>query len=505
MKNRHADVCFLLEGTYPYVAGGLSSWVHELIKDHGHLRFSIVTIVANKEDMIRRYEIPANVIGLHHVCLQELRKGKRPWRASNLLHDLAPLIADILKDGNLEAFTYLSKKIDGYDVGSRLILNSTEAWEILTQMYKETMPAASFIDYFWSWRVLVGSLFAVLTGPLPDAGMYHVVSTGYAGILAARAFLEKRRPVALTEHGIYTNERRIEISMADWMYNDPTRGLNIETSQRELRDFWLDAFASFSKICYQACNEIITLYGGNQILQKRDGAPPEKLRVVPNGIDYERFSAIEPDATPRRPTVALIGRVVPIKDVKTFIRAIHLLKGRIFDVEALVLGPTEEDPIYFQECLALVEHLHLDDTVKFLGRVNIAEYLGKIDLIALTSISEAQPLVILEAGAAGVPTVATDVGACSEMLYGHPQEEPPLGEGGLVVPVARPAAAAEAMTALLSNRNRLERCAATIRERVRTVYSKKTINSFYNHLYTSGIKAESGETFVLPEMRKDGE
>jgi glycosyltransferase involved in cell wall biosynthesis len=505
VNTRHADVCFLLEGTYPYIAGGVSSWVHELIKDHRHLRFSIVAILANKEDMIRRYEIPENVIDIHHVYLHELQKGKRPSRMGNLLQDISPLITAVLKDGNLEAFARLLQTMHGYNVGSRLVLNSTQAWALLTQMYEEAMPSASFLDYFWSWRMMVGSLFAVLTGPLPTAGMYHVISTGYAGLLAARASVEKQRPVILTEHGIYTNERRIEISMADWMYEAPTRGLNIRTNQRELRDFWLDAFASFSKICYQACNGIITLYGGNQVLQKRDGAPLEKLRVVPNGIDYERFSAIEPDPAPRRPAVALIGRVVTIKDVKTFIRAAKVLRSHMPDVEALVIGPTEEDPTYFQECLALVEHLELENTVKFLGRVNIAEYLGKIDLIALTSLSEAQPLVILEAGAAGVPTIADDVGACSEMIYGQPEENPPLGAGGIVVPVAHPAATAEAMVALLSDRDRLARCAAAIRERVRTVYNKKTINAFYNHLYETASRAENGERFILPHLVQDGE
>jgi glycosyltransferase involved in cell wall biosynthesis len=169
------------------------------------------------------------------------------------------------------------------------------------------------------------------------------------------------------------------------------------------------------------------------------------------------------------------------------------------------MGPTEEDPTYFQECLALVEHLELENTVKFLGRVNITEYLGKIDLIALTSLSEAQPLVILEAGAAGVPTIADDVGACSEMIYGHPKENPPLGEGGIVVPVAHPAAAAEAMVALLSDRDRLARCASAIRARVRTVYNKKTINAFYNHLYETASRAENGERFILPHLVQDGE
>ena len=500
MSTEHADVCFLLEGTYPYVAGGVSSWVHELIKDHGHLRFAIVTILANDADLQPRYEVPANVVDIRHVYLHALPKGQRPSRTGNLLQEIAPLITAVLKEGDLDVLARLIRAIQGHNVGSRLALNSTQAWSLLTQMYEEAMPSASFLDYFWSWRMMVGSLFAVLTGPLPTAGMYHAVSTGYAGLLAARAAVEKQRPVVLTEHGIYTNERRIEISMADWMYEAPTRGLNIKTHQRELRDFWLDAFASFSKICYEACSGIITLYGGNQTLQRRDGAPPEKLRIVPNGIDYERFSAIEPDPAPRRPTVALIGRVVTIKDVKTYIRAAKILQSQIPDVEALVMGPTDEDPTYFQECVTLVQQLQLENTVIFLGRVNIAEYLGKIDLIALTSLSEAQPLVILEAGAAGVPSVADNVGACSEMIYGHPEENPPLGEGGLVVPVAHPAATAEAMAALLSDRNRLAKCSAVIRARVRTIYNKKTINAYYNRLYETASRAERSEQFTLPHL-----
>jgi hypothetical protein len=125
VNTRHADVCFLLEGTYPYIAGGVSSWVHELIKDHRHLRFSIVAILANKEDMIRRYEIPENVIDMHHVYLHALQKGKRPSRMGNLLQDISPLITAVLKNGNLEVFARLLQTMQGYNIGSRLVLNST--------------------------------------------------------------------------------------------------------------------------------------------------------------------------------------------------------------------------------------------------------------------------------------------------------------------------------------------------------------------------------------------
>src|SRR3546814_18617729 len=87
-----------------------------------------------------------------------------------------------------------------------------------------------------------------------------------------------------------------------------------------------------------------------------------------------------------------------------------------------ILGPFDEDPGYCQECRDLVAMLGLGETVKFMGQVKLDDWLGRIDAIVLTSISEAQPLVILEAGAAGVPTVATDVGACREMILGPPDE-----------------------------------------------------------------------------------
>ncbi|MFN3076153.1 MAG: GT4 family glycosyltransferase PelF [Alphaproteobacteria bacterium] len=479
------DVCFILEGTYPYVAGGVSSWVHDLIRAQEHLRFALVCILATRTGLKRRYELPPNVVQVHHVFLQEQEPGAMGWwgKGAAVVKQVEPPLSRLLKDGDMEDLRSLLSILARSGVGARLLMNSRAAWRMIGRMYEATVPSSSFLDYFWSWRSLVGSVIAVLTCEVPDAGCYHAVSTGYAGLLAARTKIERKRPLILTEHGIYTNERRIEIAMADWLFQDPTRGMNIESSRRDLKDFWLDSFATFSRICYQAADRIITLYGGNQILQRRDGADPAKMRIVPNGIDFEHFSAVVRAPEPRPPTVVLIGRVVPIKDVKTFIRSIRLLRQSVPSVLALILGPTEEDETYFKECQAMVQYMELADTIKFLGRVNIAEYLGKTDVIVLTSISEAQPLVILEGGAAGIPSVTTDVGACSEMIYGQEEESPPLGEGGAVVPVANPAAIAVALTRLIKDTRHWQRCSDAIRERVRTTYNKSTVNAYYRQLY----------------------
>ena len=106
----------------------------------------------------------------------------------------------------------------------------------------------------------------------------------------------------------------------------------------------------------------------------------------------------------------------------------------------------------------MVRHLSLEDTVEFTGKVKLTDYLGKVDVIALTSISEAQPLVILEAGAAGIPTVATNVGACREMILGREDESEALGPGGAVTPLASPAATARELTRLLTDSGFRRRC-----------------------------------------------
>ncbi len=125
----------------------------------------------------------------------------------------------------------------------------------------------------------------------------------------------------------------------------------------------------------------------------------------------------------------------------------------------------------------------MTETIKFLGRVQIGEYLGRIDVMVLTSISEAQPLVILEAAAAGVPTVATDVGSCRELLFGHPDEEPNLGPGGAVTPVGAPVVTAKEIVKLLRDRAWWQQCSDAMRVRVRKHYNKADIFGQYRALY----------------------
>lgn len=487
------DVCLLLEGTYPYVAGGVSTWVHDLIRAQKDLTFHIVSLMPDEKEREQNYEMPDNVLGISHVYLQELRPGARFMPGlTRRLRRMEPALRSLQAAGGLADLAEVLKELQPVRkrIGANVLLNSNSSWEILCDMYFGDMADSSFLDYFWTWRSLIGGLFNCLLAELPPAKVFHTVSTGYAGLVAARAKLETGRPVLLTEHGIYTNERRIEIAMADWLHEGPGGSLGVEKAKRDLKDLWIDTFVAYSRCCYDASDKIITLYSGNQDLQRRDGADNDKLRIIPNGVDYERFSAIEP-IPHDRPTVALVGRVVPIKDIKTFIRAVGLLKAEVPNVRALLMGPTDEDPEYNSECLQMVEHLGLKETLEFTGRVKLDDYLGQVDIMVLTSISEAQPLVILEGGAAGLPTVSTNVGACFDMIYGMPHEDPPLGDGGAITPLSNPTATARELAALLKDPARLKAASDSMRKRVELYYNKVEIDRIYNELYVDHIGMET--------------
>ena len=152
-------------------------------------------------------------------------------------------------------------------------------------------------------------------------------------------------PVLLTEHGIYTRERKIEIAQADWIYVKQTEDYKIRRTQSFFKQWWINLFRFMSRLCYQEADRIITITQVNQPFQIEDGADPAKMSVIPNGIKINRFGAAR--AGPR-PTdefmVGFVGRVVPIKDVKTFIRAIKMALADVPHLKAYIIGPTDEDP-----------------------------------------------------------------------------------------------------------------------------------------------------------------
>ena len=496
MKDQtNLDVCIVVEGCYPFVSGGVSSWLDWLIRKQSDMRFGVVALVADHRPREMKYELPPNVEHFQVVSLSP--SMRRPGIAQSLVDvdELSELLFRTTREGDVEALIKLAEYAErpvrkfglGWMRGSKPVttsdlLCSQAGWRAMISCYDRIAPAASFSGFFWAWQNLVGGMLSAITAPMPQAKVYHAISTGYAGLCAVCAAKRSGARSAITEHGIYSNERRIDLIMADWISDTIDKGLRGQDERIDVRDFWIETFESYARITYAGADRVTTLYAANQSFQQNLGAQSEKLRVIPNGIELEKFETIVGGQS-TRPTAALIGRVVPIKDIEAFIAAAAIVRKEIPDVEFLLIGPTDEDSDYFELCQRQIAELDLQDTIVFTGKVNIVDYLGRIDVMVLTSISEAQPLVLLEAGAARVPCVATDVGSCREIIEGAPDEVPNLGIAGRVTPAMDSDAIGNAIIELLADPELRKRCGETLRQRVETYFTSELSARRYTDLY----------------------
>ena len=491
------DVLLILEGTYPYVAGGVSSWVHTLISDLPELRFGILYLSPSWQSRPRKYSIPSNLAFIQEISALDLTAGwaadrpsdARLWKGLERFHE-------DLQQGHLQNFGELYELLGqpGNRRGSFLDLTrGPQIWDILSRIYEKYAREAPFLDFYYAWRASHLPILHLLHTAIPNARVVHTVCTGWAGFLGTLARYRLGRPLLLTEHGIYTNERRIEISQADWLEKSSGDQAFFRPEMGYFKVLWTRLFEALGRLTYDHADGIYTLYRGNRELQSQFGAPAEKIRIVPNGVRVARFQGDRPALPEQGPLrVGFIGRVVPIKDVKTLIRAAKLVREQLPRAEFWLLGPCDEDPDYYEECQTLVELLGLSEGLKFFGPVPVADYYPQIHLQVLTSISEGQPLVILEGYCSGLPCVATRVGACSELVEGLTEDDRGLGASGLVTPVCNPEATAQAILSILTQPRRYESMVKAALARVQRFYDHQQMIGAYRRIYSTFAAEERG-------------
>ena len=468
-------VCMIVEGSYPYVAGGVSSWVQMLLERFSDIDFVIWSIATNREEMSElKYVLPVNVKEIKTIYLNDIKfkTSRSNVRLSKAEHEaLKSLIVeknheDILWKPILELIK--NRKAQLID-----ILMGHDFFEIAVELYNQDFSRTIFNDFLWNLRSMYFPMLSTLVEDFPEADIYHSASTGYAGLLGSVASYINKKALVVTEHGIYTREREEEIIKSDWVVGD-------------FKKNWIDFFYRISAITYQQANKVIALFEYNRALQIEMGCPKEKTMIIPNGVDvdyYASHSSASTDGMGTDPKMIRIGataRIVPIKDIKTMIIAFETAMQRVENLELVILGPTEEDVSYYQEVLTLIDEFKLRN-VSILGRVDVKSYLPTFDIMLLTSISEGQPLAVLEGMAAGIPQICTNVGSCKELLYGMSQDE--LGHCGIIVPVMDVEKIAGAIEVLaLDGLLRLQMGKIGY-ERVKATYQKKDFLDQYEALY----------------------
>jgi L-malate glycosyltransferase len=178
-----------------------------------------------------------------------------------------------------------------------------------------------------------------------------------------------------------------------------------------------------------------------------DRIDPARVQTIYNGLDLSDWN------TPSRPAktsgeflVTTVGNIRRVKGHDIFIRAAASIVPQFPEVSFSIAGDVLE-PDYFLELQLLVKELNLDDHFRFVGGIsNLREHLSAADIFVLPSRSEGFSNAIVEAMAAALPVVATNVGGNAEAVKD--------GLSGLLVPSEDPAALSAAIICLLSDPSR---------------------------------------------------
>lgn len=460
-------ICMILEGSYPYVRGGVSSWMHSLILANPQHEYVLWVIGAKAEQRGQfKYDLPANVAEIHEVFLDDALRltadRKKPHFTPEQIDALHQLVLCRKPDWNVLFDLYNNRHANVLS-----FLKSEVLLDILLEICEKDYPFMEFADCFHSIRSMFLPILHLLSTEVPQADIYHATATGYGGLLGALGAWKYNRPLIVTEHGIYTREREEELLRAKWV-------------SPHFRQHWIDMFYMLSLCAYENASSVTALFGRYSQIQGELGAAREKRSVIANGIRLDRFSGIPPKEPNGYMDITAVVRLHPIKDIKTLIYAFYSLKKRIPNARLHILGDTD-DPEYGAECRALIEQLQLQD-VLMPGNVDVTKYLQITDFTVLSSISEGQPLSVLESLAAGRPAVTTDVGCCRDLIYGAGMEDP-YGAAGIVVPPMHAQALANAMETMATHAEMRQEMALAGARRVSRFYVHEDMVHKYNTNY----------------------
>lgn len=460
-------ICLIAEGSYPYVTGGVSSWIQMLVSNMPEHQFTILSISANKnENRSYKYKIPNNVIEIKDIYLEVDEKNKKTSNKKIQIKD-KEIFKNFLIGENFQWEDFFRCINNLKDDSIVDILASRDFFEIVSDVASTHYEHVIFNKLFWAIRSMMITMLQILKSDIPKADIYHSVSTGYAGLLGALGkYINQESKFILTEHGIYTREREEEIIKSDWV-------------EGYFKDTWIKYFYNLSRAAYGYSDKVLTLFEKNKELEIELGCDKNKINIIPNGVKIEKFRDLNNQKDDECINVGAIVRVVPIKDIKTIIQAFNIANESMHNIKLYIIGPLDEDQDYTKECEDLVKSLG-NKNIIFTGRVDITNYIGKMDMILLGSISEGQPLSVLEAMACKKALITTNVGACKELLYGNNDN---LGSCGIVVPVMGCKQMAKAIVKLARDENLRLSMGEIGFKRVSIYYTEKHFIERYKNMY----------------------
>ncbi|WP_329180977.1 GT4 family glycosyltransferase PelF [Streptomyces sp. NBC_01477] len=481
--SRIAQVTLLTEGTYPHSPGGVSVWCDQLVRAMPDVDFRVTAVTATgREQPV--WELPSHVRAVESIPMWgAVPRGKEPRGRDRraFLSAWERLLTSLLAEGGRggdgeragtdELFgPALYDLADWADAGTLSAgLRSEAAVRALAGLWRRpgTDVAAALptqYDALTGTDLLEHALRPLAAGA--PTGVAHAVSGGLATLPGLLAHHRDQVPLLLTEHGVYQRERYLGHRTGPYRW--PVKSL------------MLHFFRLLAREAYRHSALITPGNRYNRRWEEHGGADAGRIRTVYNGVDPAAFPLAGPE--PEVPTLTWAGRIDPIKDLETLIRAFALVREEIPEARLRIFGGTPrggED--YRARCEALAAALGSAGAVSFEGRVDdIRTAYAAGQVVMLSSISEGFPFTLIEAMSCGRCTVSTDVGGVREAV----------GETGLVVPPRDPAAMAVAALALLRDPVRRAALGEAARLRVIDQFTlRQTIDAFRG-IYTGLSPAE---------------
>jgi len=461
-------IAMVTEGTYPYSFGGVSVWCDQLIRGMPGCDFSLMAIVATgAERMV--WSLPDNVTAVNKVPLWGAPPAGPTMRYRNAVPDyLLREFIDSLLDTSTEAqsrFADLLRELFEFSKHGNLsaALGSDKAIRLLSEAWRERPPgpretAPTLHDAISAMQLLDHSL-RPSCHPLPQADLAHAVTNGLAVLPALAAKWRYGTPMIVTEHGVYLREQYLQNRTSPYRW--PVKAFHLSFMRR---------------LCALGYSEAAAITPGNVYNRRWEehlGAEPARIRTVYNGVDPADFPALsgEPDL----PTISWVGRIDPIKDLETLVRAFSLVVQEMPTARLRLFGsPPKGREHYLERCQALTADLGIAGSVTFEGRVeNIRDAYDAGQIVALSSVSEGFPYSLIEAMICGRPCVATDVGGVTEAV----------GDTGLVVPPRSPKRMARACLTLLQNHDLRRQLGAAARTRALNNFTVDGAISAFGEIY----------------------
>lgn len=485
MTTRNLRVLLSAEGTYPYHSGGVSTWCDNLIKGLPEIDFILFPIMMNPYISIK-YDMPPNVKQIIRVPLwgteepaeyileipfSHLYLSKKRTTTSVISRFFLPLLQDFLRilyasstDAQrlgellLEMHQYF-QEFDYNTTFKARVVWDTFVEAILEQTHAANQTESPYIyDLTESLRWLYRFLIPLNAVP-PKVDLTHSTASAFCGIPCVLTKLRDRTPMLLTEHGVYIREQYLAVSRMNTSYH--------------AKNFLLNLVVAISRLNYHFADQISPVCAYNRRWEEAHGAAPDKIKVIHNGVDPQRFSPREEAARDKATIIVTPAAIGPLKDIETLILAADLVRREEPGVQFLVYGSIA-DQEYYDRCIALRDRLGLQKVVIFPGLSTTPwDIYNDGDIMALTSISEAFPYAVIEAMSCGKPVVATDVGGVREALEGC----------GVLVPPRRPEEFAASLVTLLRDPSGRVEMGQDARNRVLDVFTLHRFADEYRKSY----------------------